>query len=544
MRRGAYDPDGLLDAAYLIRMSGNLYAVNYAQAAGSAESDVRLQDWLTAECASQFFSAAFRGEGAESLGLYHVPRTSHQPSWPCFDDDRAYFRIRFGGLMRAAALHLCECQPQIAPALSGQSAPAAVFPAVYQSHAHGSAPPSATRWTRFCRSSDRVLLAVRAPDGRGAAPPADADARQGRGGRIFRSPRAAKPAEASGNPGNGPGRGSASPPGARLLAHAGLRRRGKRVYGQTHALALLAKGRKPAVDTPAAAFAAYTAALLDCTAQGTAGLPALQLPPPDSRGIDPNHHLLTLARNLPLADDAPFCDAPAVLAWETRLAFLLSLPYAQSVRLKEVIEWRGLMAVLLLWDGWELRNNLPELRCAPPPEGDGHARGARRASKRSGSTQGCTLFTVEKDVDGMLFEGPLGLLSPQTALLCAADPQKLYGLLPDCARWYDKDTKTFSDPCPFLNETDRARLIHRLKCLRRSPNARSLEARCIWAAARCMPRRRRSSAICKTATISGASASRRMIRAQPRPSTSARWRCSAPARKASSGRRRSCPSTI
>ena len=462
MRRGTYDPDGLLDAAYLIRMSGNLYAVNYAQTAGSTESDVRLQDWLTARCAVQFYSTAFRGEGTESLGLYHVPRTSHQPSWPCFDDDRAFARVRYGGLMRAAALHLAECQPQIAAALSGKARPPQYFQPFLKAMRKFGAPERDALdallqelrrfFAQFVRRMGEVQRLQPAPmPGKAEAdgffdpralqglqklleiPDADADA-----DALRRQVRDSLPTLVLGG--------------------------AESVFTAKHTLALLAKGRKPAVDTPAAAFAAYTAALLDCTAQGTASLPALQLPSPDSRGIDPNHNLLTLARNLPIAEDAPFCDAPDVLAWETRLGFLLSLPYAQSVRLKEVTEWRGLMAVLLLWDGWELRHSLPELRCAPPQEGAG-TRAVLAALKKERLNAGLTLFTIEKDVDGMLFEGPLGLLSPQTALLCAADPQKLYGLLPDCARWYDKDTQTFSDPCPLLNETDRARLIHRLKCL-------------------------------------------------------------------------------
>lgn len=462
MRRSAYDPDGLLDAAYLIRMSGNLYATSYAQAAGSTESDVRLQDWLTLRCAVQFYSAVFRGEGAESLGLYHVPRSSHQPSWPCFDDDRDYFRIRFGGLMRAAALHLAECGPQIDAALSGKARQPQYFQPFAKAARRFGVPERDTldalmqelrrffaQFTRRMGEAQRLLpppmpgkteaegffdpRALQTLQQLLELPDADPSAET-----LRRQVREALPALVSGG--------------------------AESVFTAKHTLGLLAKGRKPAVDTPAAVFAAYTAALLDCTAQGAAGLPALQLPPPDSRGIDPNHNLLTLARNLPIPEDAPFCDGPDVLAWETRLGFLLSLPYAQTVRLKETIEWRGLIAVLLLWDGWETRHSLPQLRCAPPPEGAG-TRAALAALPRERLNAGLWLFTLEKDVDGMLFEGPLGLLSPQTALLCPADPQKLYGLLPDCARWYDKDARTFSDPCPFLNETDRARLVHRLKCL-------------------------------------------------------------------------------
>ena len=131
---------------------------------------------------------------------------------------------------------------------------------------------------------------------------------------------------------------------------------------------------------------------------------------------------------------------------------------------REVIEWRGLLAILLLWDGWELRHNLPKLRCAPPPEGMG-TRAVLAALPKERLNAGLMLFTLEKDVDGMIFEGPLGMLSNHTALLSAADPQKLQGLLPDCVRWYDKETQTFLDPCPMLSETDRTRLVHRLKCL-------------------------------------------------------------------------------
>jgi hypothetical protein len=462
MRHSAYDEGGLLDAAYLVRITGNLYAANYAQAAVGTENDVRLNDWLAARCASQFFSTAFRGENAENLGLYHIPRTSHQLSWPCFDDDRAYFRIRFGGLMRAAALHLAECHPQITAGLVGKArAPQAVasfFKAAkkYSQEEREALDALLTALKQFLSQFVRRMGEVQRippppmPGKAGAESFFDhgalislqklmfmAEPEMG-GDALRRSVRDSLPALVSG------GADSA--------------------FAVKRALSQLARGRKPAVDTPAAAFAAYAAALLDCTAQGAAGLPALQLPPPDSRGIDPNHNLLTLARNLPLSEEAPLCDAPDVLAWEARLSALLSLPYAQSVRRREVIEWRGLLAILLLWDGWELRHTLPALRCAPPPEGEG-TRAVLAALPKERLNAGLTLFTLEKDVDGMIFEGTLGMLSNHTALLSAADPHKLCGLLPDCARWYDKDSQTFSDPCPLLSETDRTRLVHRLKCL-------------------------------------------------------------------------------
>ncbi len=460
MRRSGYDDRGLLDAAYLIRMSGNLYAMNYAQAAESAPGDLRLADWLAARSASQFFAARLRGENAEGLGLYHLPRTSHQPAWPCFDDDRAFFRLRFGGLMRAAALHLSACEPELSAGLAGKSRLAPVFAPFYKAAKHFGAPEREAlqllqdalteffsqvvrRMNEIQRLQPAPMPGKAEPDGFFSVPALQAlktiltipggDAAEAR-----RAARETLPALICG--GTDPN------------------------FSWKRMLAQLQRSRRPVSDTPSAAFAAYAAALLNCAAQGTAGLPALQLPEPDSRGIDPNHHLLTLARNLPLLPDAPLCAGPDVLAWETRLSALLSLPHAQAVRLREVAQWRGLIAVLLLWDGWELRHNLPKLNCAPPPEGDG-TRAVLAALSKERLNAGLTLFILEKDVDGVVFEGPLGLLSPHTGLLSAADPEKLYGLLPECARWYTPDTKTFADPCPLLSEPDRARLIHRLKCL-------------------------------------------------------------------------------
>ena len=459
MRHSAYGPSGLLDAAYLVRISGNLYAANYAQTAQTAQHGVRQEHWLAARSASQFFSTDFRSEDTEALGLYHIPRSSHQPSWPCFDDDRAYFHIRFGGLMRAAALHLSQCHAPILESLSGKGRLPQCAQQYFKAAARRAPEERETLRTlllefqqllvRFVRRMGEVQRVLPPP----APGKAEADcffkpdalqllqslaAKDGNDAEAARKLKDALPQLVS---------GGANPS-----------------FTAKRMIAQLAKGHKPSASTPAAAFAAYAAALLSCTAQSGESLPALQLPPPDSRGFDPNHRLLMLARSLPLSADAPYCDPPDVLAWETRLSAALSLPYQQSVKRPEVIRWRGLMAVLLLWDGWELRHTLPKLRCAPPPEGAG-TRAVLAALEKDRLHAGLSLFTLEKDVDGVLFEGPIGLLSPQTALLSAADAHKLYGLLPDCARWYDKETQVFSDPCAFLSETDRTRLIHRLKCL-------------------------------------------------------------------------------
>ena len=461
MRHAAYDRTGLLDAAYLVRITGNLYAANYAQSAGSTQDDIGLHDWLAARSASQFFSTRFRGEDIDALGLYHIPRVSHQPSWRCFDDDRAYYRIRFGGLMRAAALELLECGQQIDRCLQGKLRPPQYMQPYFRAvrkHAleeQESLQALFSEFHAFLSQFVRRMAQVQ----RVLPPPAPGKAEAD----GFFSPAALTSLErfllVPAEDGDG-----ADLRRLRDMLPALVSGGADTTFVWKRMLSAVAKGRRPMTDTPAAGFAAYAAALFSAAALGTAGLPPALLPPPDSFGFDPNHRLVVLARSLPLSDAAPYADAPDIMAFETRLQVMFSLPYAQAAQRPEVVRWRGLIAMLLLWDGWELRHNLPELKCAPPPEGAA-TRAVLAALPRERLNAGLTLFTLQKDVDGMPFEGPVGLLSESAALLSAADPHKLYGLIPDCMRWYDTETQSFSDPCPHLSETDRTRLIHRLKCL-------------------------------------------------------------------------------
>ena len=228
MRHSVYDHVGLLDAAYLVRMAGNLYAANYAQTAESSERDMHLKDWLAARCASQFYATVFRGEEAEALGLYHIPRTSHQPSWACFDDDRAYLRIRFGGLMRAAALQLAECHEQIAPSLQGKARPPqyaqAFFKAAkkFKEDERGALEFLLAEFQRFLQRFVRRMGEVQ----RVLPPPVPGRTEA----ESFFSPRALHALRALQAPRRS-GRGrSPEAPGARAAAGACIRRRGQHLY--------------------------------------------------------------------------------------------------------------------------------------------------------------------------------------------------------------------------------------------------------------------------------------------------------------------------
>ncbi|MBE0601244.1 MAG: hypothetical protein IH607_05600, partial [Firmicutes bacterium] len=337
MRHAAYDRTGLLDAAYLVRTTGNLYAMSYAQTASAARDDGKLHDWLAARSASQFFATRFRGEDAGALGLYHIPRTSHQPSWRCFDDDRAYYRIRFGGLMRAAVLELLECGPQIERSLQGRLRPPQyIQPYVRSVHKHALDEQESLQalFSEFHAFLSQFVLRM-AQVQRVLPPPtpgkAEADSFFAPSALLAMERFLSAPAQDGGS--------SALrqlKDGLPALVSGGA----DTTFVWKRMLSAIAKGRRPASDTAVAGFAAYATALLSAAALGTAGLPPAVLPPPDSFGFDPNHRLVVLARSLPLSDSAPYADAPDILAYETRLMVMLSLPYAQSVQRPEVVRWR------------------------------------------------------------------------------------------------------------------------------------------------------------------------------------------------------------
>lgn len=121
--------------------------------------------------------------------------------------------------------------------------------------------------------------------------------------------------------------------------------------------------------------------------------------------------------------------------------------------------WRGLLALVLLWDTWAETGATLSIRKV---KGDtvlsAMVLAARRPADRRRPLQ---LVTLESGANCL----SLGMAHPQLGIIPSANMPDLSAVLPARVSWYDRAKKAFADPSPLLNERDRAMLIHRLKLL-------------------------------------------------------------------------------
>ena len=181
----------------------------------------------------------------------------------------------------------------------------------------------------------------------------------------------------------------------------------------------------------------------------------------------PHEWLESIARNLLTPGEDVGYAIPDVLAGEAQLRRLMRLPFEDAMRHQEMLDWRGALAMLLLWDGWEKDDTWPQLNCDNMLEGEGgdFIRSVKAALPAGREKFGLWLFTLAVERDGVPERKAIGMLSPTVALSPAANPGDLSALLPECVRWYNRKRKRFEDPCALLNEADRARLVQRLRYL-------------------------------------------------------------------------------
>jgi hypothetical protein len=181
----------------------------------------------------------------------------------------------------------------------------------------------------------------------------------------------------------------------------------------------------------------------------------------------PYEWLQSFAANMHTAGEDVGYSIPDVLAGEAQLRRLMLLPHEEAMRHQEMVNWRGTLAVLLLWDGWPKDDSWPELTCENMLSGNGGAffSSVKAALPQSRVAFGLKLFVLSTERDGVPEKKTLGMLSPAVALSPAANPGDLSGILPECVRWYDRERKRFLDPCAFLDEADRARLLQHLRYL-------------------------------------------------------------------------------
>ncbi|HPS81766.1 MAG TPA: hypothetical protein PLP25_07910, partial [Candidatus Limiplasma sp.] len=181
----------------------------------------------------------------------------------------------------------------------------------------------------------------------------------------------------------------------------------------------------------------------------------------------PHEWLESVARNLLTPGEDVGYAIPDVLAGEAQLRRLMRLPFEDAMRHQEMLDWRGALATLLLWDGWAQDDTWPQLACENMLDGESgdFIKSVRAALPAGREKFGLWLFTLSVERDGVPERKAIGMLSPTVALAPAANPGDLSSLLPECVRWYNRKRKRFEDPCSWLGEADRARLVQRLRYL-------------------------------------------------------------------------------
>ncbi|MBR2925001.1 MAG: hypothetical protein IKC28_08230 [Clostridia bacterium] len=180
----------------------------------------------------------------------------------------------------------------------------------------------------------------------------------------------------------------------------------------------------------------------------------------------PHEWLESMAKNMQTPGlDVGFA-IPDVLAAEQQLRRLSRLPNELAMRHQEMIDFRALLALLLLWEDMERTPGCPTLTIEPMSERSGNfaamVLGAMTPVRARDGLQVAVLTRQDGEHNARY---PLCLLSRQTILTPAADMDDLSQILPTPVRWYDRQHKRFLDPCAYLDEQQLSLLLPRLRLL-------------------------------------------------------------------------------
>lgn len=178
----------------------------------------------------------------------------------------------------------------------------------------------------------------------------------------------------------------------------------------------------------------------------------------------PHQWLESMARNMHTPGGEVGFAIPDVLAAEQQLRRLSRLPGELSMRHQEMLDFRALLALLLLWDELEKTPGCPELTVESiTPESGGFAAMVLQALPEARAAEGLRLVVLTRQDGDTQTRCPLCLLSNETLLTPAADPEDMTHLLPQAVRWYDRQAARFTDPSPWLDEQQLAVLLPRLR---------------------------------------------------------------------------------
>lgn len=182
----------------------------------------------------------------------------------------------------------------------------------------------------------------------------------------------------------------------------------------------------------------------------------------------PREWLESLARNMRTQGHDVSYSIPDVLACEQQLRRLARLKPEAALAHQEMIDFRAVLALLLLWDTWEADESWPrlEISCLSD-ETTAFAASVAAALSPVRAPDGLWIFTLRSARDTEALVRPIALLSSSIAIAPAADPGDLSALLPPCVGWYDRRKGRFADPCNHLSARDAFLLTARLRTLQR-----------------------------------------------------------------------------
>lgn len=194
------------------------------------------------------------------------------------------------------------------------------------------------------------------------------------------------------------------------------------------------------------------------------------------RNRRPGEWLESLARNMRTNGQDVGYSIPDVLACEQQLRRLSRLDEEESLSNQQMIDYRAVLALLLLWDSWDKDDSWPVLEITCLSDGQtAFTSSVTAALTPKRAPDGLWVFTLRSARESVAAVHPIALLSHAMVIVPAANPGDLSGVLPPCVRWYDRNR--FTDPCRSISQRDAFVLVSRLRVLQKlkeQPEWRSL----------------------------------------------------------------------